>query len=129
VTTRSVKGATDHGVDLALDGIGGETSSQTLDAVKHFGRMVVFGAASGEPGQLDTGELLFANQEVVGYHLGRAMNLQPGRVMEAFPDLQEGLMSGELEVILGESFDLRDAAEAHEYIEARKSSGKVVLTT
>jgi NADPH2:quinone reductase len=116
-----------EGVDLVLDGIGGDTSQESLDCLKDFGRMVSFGAASGTPGKPDTGSLLFANQTVIGYHLGRGMQQKPGRVLEAVPPLTEMLNDGTLEVIVGHEFDLADAAEAHQFIEDRKSSGKVVL--
>ena len=114
-------------LDLVLDGIGGETSSESLDALREFGRIVCYGAASGMPGQLDTGELLFNNYTVYGYHLGRGMVKAPERVLSAVGPLNEGLASGDLEVIVGHEFDLGDAAEALQFIEDRKSSGKVVL--
>jgi NADPH2:quinone reductase len=118
---------TDYGLDLVLDGIGGETTERSLDALKEFGRMVSYGAASGEPGHPPTDELLFGNKTVIGYHLGRAIERKPMKVMGAVPELTEMLAEGVLEVQVGETFDLADAAEAHEFIEDRKSSGKVVL--
>ena len=116
-----------EGVDLVLDGIGGETTDRSLDALRSFGRMVSFGAASGEPGRPNTADLLFGNKTVVGYHLGRALRQHPMRVMGAVPELTGLLGDGTLEVQVGHTFDLADAAEAHRFIEDRKSSGKVVL--
>lgn len=118
----------DEGVDLVLDGVGGETTQESLDCLAHFGRMVAYGAASGRPGQPDTGTLLFNNQTVIGYHLGQAIERAPQRVLGAVSDLTEGLVSGELEVVVGETFPLAEAAKAHAHIENRESSGKVVLT-
>ncbi len=124
----AVNEATDgDGVDLVLDGIGGDTTQQSLECLTHFGRMVSYGAASGEPGHPDTATLLFNNQRVIGYHLGQGMARDPQRVMQAVGPLTELLADGTLEVVVGETFDLEDAAEAHEYIENRESSGKVVL--
>jgi len=122
-----VKAHTDYGADLVLDGIGGETTERSLDALKQFGRMVVYGAASGRPGKPSTADVLFANQRIIGYHLGRATQLKPMKVLGAVPELTELLDSGKLEVQFDRSFDLEDAAEAHEYIEGRESMGKVVL--
>jgi NADPH2:quinone reductase len=116
-----------EGVDLVLDGVGGDTFSDSLEVLKHFGRIVPFGAASGRPGEIDTASVFFENQSVIGFHLGQAMLHEPSRVMEAVPDLTQGLTSGELEVIVGETFDLAEAAEAHGHIEDRNSVGKVVL--
>ena len=49
------------------------------------------------------------------------------RVMGAVPELTQLLGDGTLSVQVGHAFDLADAAEAHQFIEDRKSSGKVVL--
>ncbi len=119
---------TDHGVDLVLDGVGGETTERSLDALTHFGRMVVYGAASGTPGRPQTDEILFGNYEILGYHLGRATQLKPMRVMGAVPELSEMLASGDLAVQFDRAFDLEDAADAHEYVESRQSMGKVIIT-
>ncbi|MUV87414.1 zinc-binding dehydrogenase [Natronomonas sp. CBA1123] len=116
-----------EGVDLVLDGIGGETSDESLAALTDFGRMVSYGAAAGEPGRPNTADLLFGNKTVIGYHLGRAIEQQPMKVMGAVPELTQLLGDGTLEVQVGHTFDLEDAADAHQFIEDRKSSGKVVL--
>jgi NADPH2:quinone reductase len=122
-----VKETSDHGVDLVLDGIGGDTTERSLDALKHFGRMVVYGAASGYPGELQTDDLLFGNYEIIGYHLGRAMQLKPMKVMAAVGELSNMLEDGRLEVQFDQSFDLEDVADAMEYVESRQSMGKVVI--
>jgi NADPH2:quinone reductase len=122
-----VREETDYGVDLVLDGIGGDTTEESLDALTEFGRMVSYGAASGRPGRPPTDALLFGNKSVIGYHLGRAIERRPMRVMGAVPELTELLADGTLEVQVGHTFDLEEAAAAHEFIEDRKSSGKVVL--
>lgn len=119
---------TDYGVDLVLDGVGGETTSRSLDALSYFGRMVVYGAASGEPGRLRTDNLLFGNYRIIGYHLGRALQVKPMKVMSAVPKLSEMLEAGKLEVQFDRAFDLDDVEAAHEYVESRQSMGKVVIT-
>jgi NADPH2:quinone reductase len=118
---------TDHGVDLVLDGVGGDTTERSLDALRHFGRMVVYGAASGRPGRPSTGDILFRNQRVIGYHLGRAIQLEPMKVLSAVPELSTMLADGTLEVQFDRAFDLERVADAHEYVESRESMGKVVL--
>jgi NADPH2:quinone reductase len=123
----AVRAETDYGVDLVLDGIGGETTDRSLDALKEFGRMVSYGAASGRPGEPPTDKLLFGNKQVRGYHLGRAINRKPTKVMGAIPELTELLAEGVLAVQVGETFPLEAAADAHEHIESRQSTGKVVV--
>lgn len=116
-----------EGVDLVLESVGDDVFERSLDAMAHFGRMVTYGVASGVPAEVSNQRLLFENKTVKGFHLGQAATHDPSRVMKAVPELTDGFASGDLEVILGESFALEDAAEAHQYIEDRKSSGKVVL--
>jgi NADPH2:quinone reductase len=116
-----------EGVELVLDGIGGETTDRSLQALSSFGRMVSYGAASGEPGRPNTADLLFGNKRVIGYHLGRAIAEEPMRVMGAVPELSGLLADGTVAVQVGHTFDLEAAAEAHQFIEDRKSSGKVLL--
>jgi NADPH2:quinone reductase len=115
------------GVDLVLDGVGGETFTRSVDALSHFGRVVAYGAASGEPGTVDTATLLFGNKSVEGFHLGRAMQRDPERVYQAVPELSSMLAAGDLEVVVGQTFDLADAADAHRALEDRETTGKVVL--
>ncbi len=115
------------GVDLVLDGVGGETFHKSLDALGFRGRIVTYGVASGDPAKADTKRLLFENKSAIGFHLGRASARDPKSIFTAMPELQELLASGDLEVIVGERFPLEDAADAHEYIEGRNSVGKVVL--
>ncbi|MDF9744740.1 quinone oxidoreductase family protein [Natrinema salsiterrestre] len=116
-----------QGVDLVLESVGDDVFDRSLDAMAHFGRMVTYGVASGVPAEVSNRRLLFENKTIKGFHLGQAAFRAPNKVMKAIPELTEGFASGELEIILGQSFDLEDAAEAHQYIEDRKSSGKIVL--
>ncbi|MEM4780541.1 MAG: NADPH:quinone oxidoreductase family protein [Halalkalicoccus sp.] len=125
--SEEVEAITDQGLDLVLDGVGGESFAKSVAALAPFGRVVTYGVASGEPGRLETPELFFANASVIGYHLGQAMGQAPERVFSAVSDLTEGFVSGELSVVVGETFALAEASEAHRFIENRESRGKVVL--
>ncbi|WP_247002497.1 quinone oxidoreductase family protein [Halosolutus gelatinilyticus] len=116
-----------EGVDLVLESVGDDVFDRSLDAMAHFGRMVTYGVASGVPASAENRRLLFENKTVKGFHLGQASYHDPSRIMKAVPDLPEGFANDDLDVILGEQFALEDAADAHQYIEDRKSSGKVVL--
>ncbi|UTF55467.1 quinone oxidoreductase family protein [Natronosalvus rutilus] len=123
-----VEEATDgEGVDLVLESVGDDVFDRSLDALAHFGRLVTYGVASGVPASAENRRLLFENKSVIGFHLGQASRHDPARIMQAIPDLTQGLADGELEVIVGETFALEDAIEAHQFIEDRKSVGKVVL--
>ena len=116
-----------EGVDLVLDGVGGDVFDESLDALAQFGRLVTIGAASGNPPAAPATKLLMANKRVIGFHLGNAVYHDASRVLDSVPELTELLTSGELEVVVGETFDLSAAAEAHAHIEDRASVGKVLL--
>ncbi|WP_255194159.1 quinone oxidoreductase family protein [Natronobeatus ordinarius] len=116
-----------EGVDLVLESVGDDVFERSLDSLAHFGRLVTYGVASGIPAAVENRRLLFENKSVIGFHLGNAMRHDPERVVAAIPDLTAALSSGDLEVIVGETFPLTETVEAHRFLEERKSTGKVVL--
>jgi NADPH2:quinone reductase len=117
------------GVDLVLDGVGGETHTKSYDILKHFGRIVAFGVASGDVPKPDVWDLLFENHSVIGFHLGQSMNHDPERVLGAVPELSQILANEDVTITIGARFPLEEAAKAHQHIENRENIGKVVLTT
>ena len=118
---------TDDGVDLVLDGVGGETFDRSLDAVRPFGRIVTLGSASGTDATPDAGRLRSDSVHVVGYHLSRAVDRFPERVHRAAAEVFGLHEAGGLEFVVGERFDLADAGAAHAHVERRESHAKVVL--
>lgn len=115
------------GIDLVLDGVGGKAFYGSLDALAGFGRIVVYGVASGNVPAAATPRLLFENKSVRGFHLGHAFEHQPARITAAMPGLLDRIVAGELDVIVDRTFPLADAATAHEHVESRESVGKVIL--
>lgn len=115
------------GVDLVLDGVGGEAFYGSLDALAGFGRIVAYGVASGTTPAAATPRLFFENRSVHGFHLGHAFEHRPDRVTAPAPDLLERIADGDLEVVVERTFPLAEAGAAHEHLENRESVGKVVL--
>jgi NADPH2:quinone reductase len=118
---------TDEGVDLVLDGVGGETFDRSLDAVRPFGRVVTLGSASGTDAAPNAARLRAESVHVVGYHLSRAVERDPERVHPAAAEVFGLYEAGGLEFVVGDRFDLAEAGAAHAHIESRESHGKVVL--
>lgn len=116
-----------EGVDLVLDGVGGRAFDASVEALAPAGTVVSYGMASGSIPTVATPRLFFENQSVVGYHLNHALEHVPERVLAAMPRLRDLLATGAVEVVVDEQFPLPDAADAHRYVENRKSVGKVVL--
>ncbi|WP_042663687.1 NADPH:quinone oxidoreductase family protein [Haloferax sp. ATB1] len=124
----SVSARTDgKGVDLVLDGVGGNAFAESVEALAPNGRIVSFGMASGSIPTVAVPRLFFENQSVIGYHLEHAFEHVPHRVYTAVPDLLDHLHAGRVEPIIGETFALTEARAAHDELTNRETVGKVVL--
>jgi NADPH2:quinone reductase len=123
--TDEVLAATDgKGVDLIIEMVGGEIGRQNFKCMATGGTMIVYGAASGEDFQVSAWSLLGKMQTVKGYNL----NLETRENMASFTkELMTHVAENRLEVSVIE-FPLEQAKQAHEAIEGRKTTGKVVLT-
>ena len=116
------------GVDIILEMLGGaEALKQNLACLAAFGRMVVFGAASGDTkGTIEPIALMPRNQTVTGYYLTPLIP-DRARCAPALAECAELAARGELKVIVGHRLRLAEAVEAHRLMEARGTTGKVVL--
>jgi NADPH:quinone reductase len=113
-------------VDAVLQMSGGEAFEQELRTLAPFGRMVTFGIASRQENQVRTGHLMRNSRAVIGFWL---MHLIPRRdeVRAMIEDLLKAVLAGELEVVIGGTYPLSEAARAHEDIAARRTQGKLLL--
>ncbi|MFL5627432.1 MAG: zinc-binding alcohol dehydrogenase family protein [Ktedonobacteraceae bacterium] len=114
------------GPDIILEMVGGQIAEQSLQCLAPFGRMVIYGAASNQIAQFTGIQLMYKNQAVIGYWLTSQMR-RPDRIALAAMELMQYIISSKLEIVVGQTFPLAQAAEAHKAIAARKTMGKVVL--
>ncbi|MFZ3589504.1 quinone oxidoreductase family protein [Bacillus sp. DJP31] len=114
------------GVDVALEMVGGKIFNQTLQCLATYGRLVVYGVASGEQSKLTPSLLMARNQSVIGFFLPQIMR-KPKLLQESLVELLSYLQSGELKLIVGGVFPLEEAANVHQILQSRKSHGKLVL--
>jgi NADPH2:quinone reductase len=122
------KDATDgHGVDVILDSVAGVGFPMSMEVLAPFGRYVNFGNAGGGPGIAKTNELHANNRAVIGYSSGHYRANRPGAVRPAGGGALPAIADKKLKVGVSKAFPLRDAAEAHRFIESRKSFGKILL--
>ena len=121
------------GVDVVLEMSGGETFGRMLSTLAPFGRMVVYGRASGEAPSFDADAqhrffyVPALSQELSTFNLGAYFGFRPERAGAAMGRVIELAARGELDVPVGETLPLADAAEAHRRVEARETTGKVIL--
>lgn len=113
-----------RGVDWIIEMVGGEIVAENLKVLAKHGTMWVYGAASGEDFKVSVLSLMHKNHKIQGYWL---MN-EPVANRIAFTRELLGLITtGRLKIEITE-FPLEQARAAHEAIEGRKTTGKVVLT-
>jgi len=115
-----------RGVDIVLEVVGGAVAEQCLQCLAPFGRMVIIGAASGQRAQFSAVQLMYKNLSVTGYWLTAWMS-RPDRIAAAAMELMQYLTTGTLQIIVGQTYPLAEAAEAHRAISERRTTGKVVL--
>jgi NADPH2:quinone reductase len=105
---------------------GGEVFDASYRALAHFGRLVVCGIASQEPNQLSSGSLLRHSRSVIGFYLFHCLE-RPGMIAGALEDLFARTASGQLRVIIGGTYPLEGAAQAHIDLRERRTTGKLLL--
>ncbi|CAI3795834.1 quinone oxidoreductase family protein [Pseudarthrobacter sp. MM222] len=115
------------GADVVYDGVGKDTFDGSLAALRIRGTLVLFGAASGpvpplDPQRLNSGGSLYLTRPTIGHFL-----LNPQERRWRSDEVFAAAASGALSVRIGARYDLADAARAHEDLEQRRTSGKVIL--
>ncbi len=117
-----------HGqpVDVVFEMAGGPVFDASLAALAPFGRLVVYGIASGEGNTVRSGSLMGRSRAVVGFWLMHCIG-RPTMIDEALTDLFERVARGELRVVTGPAYPLAEAARAQTDLTERRTTGKVTL--
>src|SRR5699024_1061536 len=114
------------GVDVALEMVGGEIFHKTLDCLAAFGRLVIYGAASGEQTTFYPSNMMRRNQSIIGFFLPQIMK-HPQLLESSLEELLGYVNYGELELKVWGSYPLTDAALVHQLLQGRETTGKVIL--
>lgn len=116
-----------EGVAVAYDGVGRDTFMGSLDCLRTRGMLVSFGNASGAPPEVQPLLLsqkgsLFLTRPTLAHYAGTPedLALSAGRVMDA-------AQAGVIKAQIGTRLPLAEAAEAHRALEARRTTGSIVL--
>jgi NADPH2:quinone reductase len=116
-----------RGADVILDSIAGIVSEKSLNCLAQYGRLVHFGNSSGQVGQFQTTDLHASCRSVLGFSLGTTRKERPHLLQKTAEQVFAYLASGQLSIKVGKEFPLAQAAAAHEWVETRQSTGKVIL--
>ncbi len=118
-----------RGVDLVLDSVGHETFAAGLRALAPFGHLVVYGMASGPPPKLNVLSSIFQkSQKVSAFWLFTTWQV-PEVAARGIRQVVEWVAAKKLKLPVGLKLPLAEAAEAHRRMEARETTGKILLTT
>jgi NADPH:quinone reductase len=113
--------------DVVLDAVGGDVFKRSIGVLNPLGTIVAIGFADGWWDPLDTALMVGRNLSLFGFYLGRLMKLRPDVVQEATREVVALWEAGAVKPLVGATFPLERAPDAHRLIEERKSVGKVVL--
>jgi NADPH:quinone reductase len=116
-----------RGVDVVYDGVGKSTFEASLASLRPRGTLVLFGASSGpvppvDPQRLNSGGSLFLTRPSLGHHLLNREELD-WRAGDVF----NWIASGAITVRIGGTYPLTDARKAHEDLEGRRTTGKLLI--
>ena len=115
------------GAHVVYDGVGKDTFDDSLAALRPRGMMVLYGAASGpvppvDPQRLNAGGSLFLTRPTLGHYVADTEELR-WRAGEVF----DWIAKGELDVRIGGTYPLAEAARAQEDLASRRTTGKLLL--
>jgi NADPH2:quinone reductase len=115
------------GAHVVYDGVGQDTFDDSLAALRPRGMMVLYGAASGpvpplDPQRLNSGGSLFLTRPTLVHYLADPAELR-WRASEVFG----WIAKGELDVRIGGTYPLAEAARAQEDLASRHTTGKLLL--
>jgi NADPH:quinone reductase len=126
LTGRLIEANVGRPVDVIFEMAGGAVFEASYRALAPFGRLVVCGIASQQPNQISSGSLLRHSRAVVGFYLFHCLE-RPGMFEEALDDLFARVAAGELRVVVGHTYPLTEAAQAHIDLRERRTAGKLLL--
>ncbi len=113
---------------VVYDSVGKDTFLKSLDCLQPRGLMVLFGASSGAVPPFDLsvlsqkGSLMITRPTLATFVASRPL------LEENAADLFDVVGSGKVKIYVNQTYALKDAAQAHRDLEARKTTGSTVLT-
>jgi NADPH2:quinone reductase len=123
-------------VDVVFEMAGGAVFDASYQALAPFGRLVVCGIASQQPNEVRSGSLLRHSRAVVGFYIFHCLE-RPGMFEQALDDLFARVAANpthprdpadpRLEVVVGHTYPLDQASQAHIDLRARRTTGKLLL--
>ncbi|WP_152392551.1 quinone oxidoreductase family protein [Paenibacillus guangzhouensis] len=116
-----------RGVDIVIDSIGGDVTAKSAACLALYGRLVICGNASGQYSTVDTGNLHASCRSVLGFSFGTTRKERPELLQETAAQVFRLFENGQLKIQIGERYSLEEAPLAHQRMESRQTTGKILL--
>jgi NADPH:quinone reductase len=115
-------------VDVVLEMVGGTTTDQSMAALAPFGRLGYYGMASRQaPSPVQPLELMQRSRGIIGFWLMHCMRDPERHLRGPMQELLDLTASGDLAPLVGRTYALGEAAQAHRDLLERRSMGKLLL--
>jgi NADPH2:quinone reductase len=115
------------GVDAVFEMLGGEHTARSLRCCRAFGRVIIYGTATGERHKFDTGAMM--SNSLSAHGLWLSVLAQDGELIDrTLQAMQPWIEAGKLHPEIGHTLPMEQAAEAHRLMLSRGNYGKIVLT-
>ena len=114
------------GVDVVFEMLGGEHTAKSVRCLREFGRVIVYGTATGHRAQFDPGILYAKGASVHGLWL-TYLSANREVMRQAWEQLATWCQQGHLRPVVGHELPMEEASEAYSLLLERKNFGKVVL--
>ncbi|KAB2340526.1 zinc-binding dehydrogenase [Actinomadura rudentiformis] len=123
--TEQVLKATDGvGPDVVFDGVGGPTGQAAFEVTARNGRFSIHGASSGRPTVIEPAQAELRGVEVIGLEQLFGFGPKMGQWAE---QMMAEAAAGRIRPVIGQTYPLERAADAHAAIETRSALGKTLL--
>jgi NADPH2:quinone reductase len=114
-------------VNLVLEMVGGKTFDVSLEVLAPFGRLITFGMASRTaPTPIHPGVLMGGSKTITGFWLAHCFGKKE-LLNDVITELFSLVIDGKLKPVIGATFGLSQATQAHQEMLARKTTGKITL--
>ena len=115
-----------EGVDVVFEMLGGEHTTKSVRCLRDFGRVIVYGSATGQRGLFDPGILYAKGASVHGLWL-TYLSAQADLMQQAWEWLSARANEGRLRPVIGTVLPMKRVGEAYRLLAEGKNFGKVVL--
>lgn len=114
-----------NGVDVVYDSVG-STLSDSFEVTKDCGQVVFFGMAGGDPDFINPRMLMDTSKTLTGGDLWSYLTSKEERIKRA-NQLFDWISYNKITIAAPTVFKLSEGKKAHEYLESRESTGKIIL--